>query len=495
MVTNIAMSVLIHVVVVALLPLCQAEVTKTDAANEAQSKVALIYVYTVHQKFCEYGVPDYMHESMNHSVAFQKHARVVLGANFNQCSGMRDAVAGIKGLELIDISEIASPRTKWYASQSTQFFASDNENELWIASALRFFNIEDIMHYLGLEEAFHVEGDNLLYGQVHQVVPILKSHYPLAVVPQAANKDTVTASVIWISTLASLRRFTDYLMDLLVGKFVDDLRRRNVTEPKLVVQHFVPFSHLNATTILPSMVFPNNLCMKYASWLRRHHCCRRDGVFPDENGMGLRPYSINEMTMLAHYEHLFPTEMVNLPVIPFHQDSPRRRPFADVRMFARGGSQVGTWSSDFVWDGGSWGQYLGGTHKRRGTDVGFLDTSHVQGQAIILADCIPKMVCDTTLYEVRHHPACRNLTTDQQQQAVRKTQQSYYGFSSVDQCYMVPIISCNKVADTRKQYPIFNLHVHSKITSKFVAQPCTCTLDTPERIPPACQSITMKSRS
>eukprot|EP01033_Poteriospumella_lacustris_P003413 gene3413-2524_t len=481
------MTGLIQVVLALVLALCRADIAKTTAQNEAQSKVPLIYVYTVDPKFCQYGVPDYMRESMQHSLTFQKHARVILGANFNKCPGMRDGVAGIKDLELIDITDVVSPRTKWYASHSKHFFASDHENELWISSALRFFNIEDMMHHLGLDEAFHVEGDNLLYGQVHQAVPILKSHYPLAVVPQAANKGSVTASVLWISKLSSFREFTDYLMDLLVGKFVDDLRRVNVTQPKFVFRQFLPFTSLNATTILPALIYPDNICMQYAAWLRRYSCCRRDGLFPDENGNGLRPFSINEMTMLAHYEHLFPTKMINLPMIPYHEDTPRRRPFSDVKVYARGGSQVGTWTSDWVWDGGSWGQYLGGTHKKRGTDLRFIDPSHVQGQAIIQADCLPKMVCDTILYEVQHHPACRNLTTVQQQRAMSKTKQQYYGFSTVEQCYTVPIISCNNVADTRKQFPIFNLHVHSKLTSKFVARPCACALDTPERIPPACQ--------
>jgi hypothetical protein len=288
----------------------------------------------------------------------------------------------------------------------------------------------------------------------------------------------ITASVFWISNRQTLRDFTDYLLDILVTKIKDDISRAasaNVTIS-------------NNSSSLPKLVHKDNVLQQYVGWLRRFNCQKKDGVLPDENGVGIRPFYINEMTMMAHYQHIFPERMINLPVVPYHADTPRRRPFSDVKVFARGGSNVGTWSTDWIWDGASWGQYLGGTHARRGNSLKFIDPGHIQGQAIIQADCLPRMVCDNILYDVIHHAGCKNLTESRRKEAYDETLKGYHGFSSVEQCLLVPMVSCNNVGDTKKLFPIFNLHVHAKTTSKFVSTPCSCEVSPMDQVPVACRA-------
>ena len=42
------------------------------------------------------------------------------------------------------------------------------------------------------------------------------------------------------------------------------------------------------------------------------------GVEPDEHGRGIKPFAINEMSMLAYYHELHPKELKLLPVVPVH---------------------------------------------------------------------------------------------------------------------------------------------------------------------------------
>ncbi len=55
------------------------------------------------------------------------------------------------------------------------------------------------MRHYKFREIMHVEADNLLYGKLTTILPILRSSYPnLAATPLLANQAFITASVLWI---------------------------------------------------------------------------------------------------------------------------------------------------------------------------------------------------------------------------------------------------------------------------------------------------------
>ena len=58
-------------------------------------------------------------------------------------------------------------------------------------------------------EMIHVEADNLLYGSMSSLLPILRAgyKYSMAATPLNSNKSFITASVLWISSLLSLQKF------------------------------------------------------------------------------------------------------------------------------------------------------------------------------------------------------------------------------------------------------------------------------------------------
>lgn len=47
--------------------------------------------------------------------------------------------------------------------------------DLWTTSAMRFFQLEDFMIKLNYQELIHVEADNMIYGQMTDLLPTLRT--------------------------------------------------------------------------------------------------------------------------------------------------------------------------------------------------------------------------------------------------------------------------------------------------------------------------------
>ena len=57
--------------------------------------------------------------------------------------------------------------------------------------------------------------------------------------------------------------------------------------------------------------------------MRPFACCAKNGVAPDANGLGLKPFAVNEMAMLGYYNYMTtarrcPIELQFLPIVPPH---------------------------------------------------------------------------------------------------------------------------------------------------------------------------------
>lgn len=367
------------------------------------------------------GLPGYIRTGIEHTIEFQQNVIVALASNFGECPSMRASVATIKDLTLIDSTKLLSERTKHFTNLSSAVFESDYSNELWMTSALRFFIIEDFMNALNIHELLHIEADNMVYGPLHTLLPVLREHYPLAATPLTANRGFITASVFWISSQQRLRHFTDLLTNISSDKvLLDTMRDNNQT----ITAEFIS----------------NNHWKQYLTWLRRFACCKPGGLEPDEQNRGVKPFAVNEMSMLAYYQYLFPDALKNLPVAPvMPANYKQRRPFCNLRDFATNGSQVGFATQNGIWDANSYGQWLGGTAKKKGRDKGFIDPSHISGQAIGVGGCRP-----TKSYCVRYNSTL---------------------------CLSVPGVSCDEGNTT---FPLWNLHVHAKHTIDFYSRPCLC---------------------
>jgi hypothetical protein len=261
------------------------------------------------------------------------------------------------------------------------------------------------------------------------LLPGLRSGYKaLAATPLNAQLSFITASVLWIPSLEALKKFNDYLLGLGTNS--------------------------------------NGEWQAYLKWLRPYGCCKHGGIDPDMHGNGIRPFSVNEMSMLAHFAMIYPNDFTLLPVVPAYPYLLNRY-VCNISSFGPNGSQVGPPTGEGIWDPNSWGQLMGGTSSRNGRDIGFSDASHIAGQAIRLNRCQANMLCSNITFEyspsVETSNALKavegksNLTTNIQ------TKSSH--------CYTAPYVRCEH---STSYTPLLNLHVHGKRTELFKSQICEC---------------------
>jgi hypothetical protein len=179
------------------------------------SRLPVVFVYTVVPKQCVKGLPVYIKTALQQAIFTQPDCDVLLVSNFQDCASVRKSVESLPALKLVDSTLLASQRTLQYHNVCSNMFMSDGGGELWMTAALRFFVIEDLMREAGYTELVHVEADNMLYGKLSSLLPVLRADYPgLAATPLTAHKLMITASVFWISQAAALSTFNDYLMSL-----------------------------------------------------------------------------------------------------------------------------------------------------------------------------------------------------------------------------------------------------------------------------------------
>lgn len=121
--------------------------------------------------------------------------------------------------------------------------------------------------------------------------------------------------------------------------------------------------------------------------------------------------------------------------------------------------QVGPATGHGIWDSNSWGRHIGGTHSRKGKDIGFTDASHISGQAIRMSNCKISMECGN-----QTSSSSRGATNESAISTVEVV-------SAAHGCHTAPFVRCG--GDSHWT-PLWNLHVHSKHTEKFRSLPYIC---------------------
>jgi hypothetical protein len=407
------------------------------AAVTSEGRLPIVYVYTVVPAVCKYGLPMYIRSSLEQAVLSQPDCDIIMASNFADCEEISKNLGNLSSVIQIDISsKYSSEKTKLFANVSRNMFEIDYGSELWLTSALRFFNLEDLMIQRGYTEMIHVEADNLLYGSMSELLPILRKGYKnsMAATPLNSNKSFITASVLWISSLLSLQKFNAFLLGLGTNTHGE--------------------------------------WKGYLTWIRPYGCCKHGGIDPDANGNGIRPYAINEMSMLAYYHYLFPKDFLLFPVTPLFNYVLNRH-ICNLSEFGPDGREAGEATGNGIWDPNSWGQFLGGTATKRGRDKGFTDSSHIAGQAMRTNMCRPHMLCIPKHHQMRFYDYRNFKSAD----VVANNS------NNVKECILAPHVRCGTLDEllTNVSYinqavwsPLWNLHVHSKHTQDFMSRSCAC---------------------
>jgi hypothetical protein len=358
-------------------------------------------------------------------------------------------------------------------------------------------------HY---SELLHVEADNMLYGRISSILPILRQYYPLAATPLNLQLTFITASVFWVSAIKHLVDFNNFLLSLAAN-----------TPPEKIHDQYINF--LRPTS------------------------AKEGGIYPGKDGIGVKLYSVNEMSMLAFYHYLFPEKLIDFPVIP-SSNTPVSQFFANISGYAPGGNLVGKETGHGIWDPNSYGQYIGGTFDKKGKNKRFTDASHIAGQNIRVGWCAMVFFCHPNITELDYVPRVsseKTITTLEESSpsvtdvvktpaSVRRSlemsgsslshqpdisaagmrtlqgadqivvpshdaaetakhsekskKQHHSHQKKKGRCYTAPYIRCN---DDLHWTPIWNLHVHSKNTDEVKSSLCNCLelqMNEKRKIPP-----------
>ena len=139
----------------------------------------IVFVYTLGGDRCSKGFHAYILASVEQAILTQVGSPVILASNYGACNASTSTVRGWhKDIIQVDTDVIQSNRTREFISLIDRVFVQSYMPDLWGAAALRFFILEDIMSYYHYRDLIHVEADNLLYGNLGSIVPLLRKEYP-----------------------------------------------------------------------------------------------------------------------------------------------------------------------------------------------------------------------------------------------------------------------------------------------------------------------------
>ena len=132
----------------------------------SSDRFPIVYVYTVADGTCSHKFPAYIEMSLQQALLMQQDCDIIMASNYVECPAIGHAMSKVSGIIQVDTKLIKSNRTLAFEDASIKLFSGNYNGALWMTSAQRFFNIEDVMIHKGYPEMLHVEADNLLFGKV-----------------------------------------------------------------------------------------------------------------------------------------------------------------------------------------------------------------------------------------------------------------------------------------------------------------------------------------
>lgn len=435
------------------------------------SQLVIVYVHTTIPGSCG-PLPDHLKASL-----LQAHrnsvngtlAKVVILGNFKQCRWALDDIknGGDPELSLITTAEsmgIKSSATLEWEKLLRNIVPKGTTNEdLLLTSLYRYFMLNDYMTYSNIEgHVLHLDSDTMLYGNIASMATSLAAGYPRLGLAPSIHKRFLSATTMYIGSRAALRKMNSFFTSLVSNS-----------------------SSSSGAAVLTG----------YATWLRTFSCCRpvSQGGMLSHNGVdGVRPWAVNDMTMLAYYRMKHHGEIKLFPILPSGLSSPAadqklRRggpqdkdmgshshsstagaasstsdlaggylsgqlaaptdhhlPLTAIKHYSVGGSEVGPDVGGLLDCSGGWGMHL---QENDGNSSTHAATLRAADRHIIVEQAV-----------VRH--GCKV--------AFKCTQ------SSNGACSTAPHVACS---DTPNDVPLLTLHLNSKnrgAASTLLAVPCVC---------------------
>ena len=279
------MIIVYKVIVCILLLLCNLfDLNATTPINTNNDLLRIVYVMTTISASCG-PFNDHFKQVLLQAIASQHNSEVILLSNFKQCRwSLHDLRNGevmeLRNISIIESHAIKSSRTLEFERLLKKLVPKGHESDLTLTSLYRYFMLEDYMTNHTIKEVLHMDNDVMIYEDLHQYLPILRSSYPRLAAVASIHKRFISSSTLWIGQLQAINHFNTFLLGL--GRQSGEFNQ-------------------------------------YTSWLREFACCRsveQGGIFPDEQGRGVKAWALQDMTMLAYYHHLHKNELRLFPSLP-----------------------------------------------------------------------------------------------------------------------------------------------------------------------------------
>lgn len=409
------------------------------------SSPPIMYLYVIENpSVCDSVLSDYISHALHQAKVSNPHSDVIFGTNILSCSAFNSIFQPdyIADVILIDITPLKGEKTLQFESIFDSIIKTHDDSsgkqmfkpDLWLYSALRFFIMEDIMSSYNISSIIHVEADNMLYGDTSLVVNELTTRYNSSLVATPLNTRIlfITASILWVPSVSVLKSFNDFIIELVQNK-------RNLDS--------------------------------YGSWTAYMKFLLSRGGKKKDGTVSM--YAINEMSMLAFYREMHMDRFLLFPVIP-HYQFPVHKFFANLNLYVPNKGISSDFLGTGLFDAGSYGQYLDGTHAL--LRPGFSDGNHIAGLAMRVTNglCTVKMLCTNTF-----DYSSGSVIKKYPYQIASDNKVVYY-----NSCHTAPFVKCyNSSVELENEkdfpkdegyFPLWNLHVHSKRTNRFLSQSCAC---------------------
>lgn len=463
------------------------------------SKFPIVFFYYLTNQSCVRGFPSYMNQVLEQAIVLHNSSdcEILLLSNFEECRHILREKQHVfpnnstflmnrnnqKVLDkfpnltiLVDTKDISTQRTSDFVSTVNSVFQFHADLSfkpgLWLTSTIRFLFMEDLMLKFGYKDLLQVEMDNLIYGDfLETVIPHLRAKYSEKIALTPLSDMFTTASILWIPSVKAIHGLNVYLISLAKGcRYTHPAAGENVTDDT--------YLWLNYTL--------GWIGARKSSW-------KNGGVLAEANGYGLKPASINEMSMLCYYTTLPRSTAINFPVLPSIPTTKTPHPYSI------GGSSVGSDVASGIWDPNSWGMYLGGEYFKK--KKGFIDNSHIVGRFIRAHNCTIEMKCFPThttsagfpnnnlkrtlsstaistdkspILHIQSNSSSRSVTFDNASLSSSSSVTSMVDSpSTTTHCRLAPFVMCGGHSGGQ-WVRLHNLHVHTKQPQEFLSTPCQC---------------------
>lgn len=388
----------------------------------SKNEFSIVYFYFNSNKRC---LPNYLEHTLNQAyISNNNDSDIFLLANIYECTEALDENYWLwknisKSISIIDLKTIESNTTKYWLNISSSLFEDKSNNSaLWATASYRFFYLYDFMNEYNYINVIHCESDTMLYTNLQLIKKQIKSITAMGATPLSwkySKQLFTTASTFIINNKYSLEKLLNFFITL-----ARDHQMVNYSS----LQHFT-----NNHT--------QSFWFDYLEWLRPLACCRQSRYLPDSKGVGIKPFAVNEMSMLTFFRITHFQDMKFLPILPTRKKSARGYKH-QLELY-----ELKSTSSNYnaIFDPGSYGQLIGGSpHKKKG----FLDNSHIASS--ILQGCRVSFQCIKAAYTL-----------------LLNWNESIF--------VTVPTLVCDQ-DDYPKTTLLHTLHIHSKATDLFVSKKC-----------------------